>query len=93
MLLLEFKKILSDQAYAAPGVLDIRLVDLKPFGQNECELGFEDVQNLVLLLNQRWYYLLYWFTATATAKSLQSCPTLCDPIDGAVIINATDWVA
>jgi len=22
------------------------------------------------------------FTATATAKSLQSCPTLCDPIDG-----------
>ena len=21
-------------------------------------------------------------TATATAKSLQSCPTLCDPIDG-----------
>ena len=27
---------------------------------------------------------LYWFTilAAATAKSLQSCPTLCDPIDG-----------
>ena len=24
----------------------------------------------------------YLFTATATAKSLQSCPTLCDPIDG-----------
>ena len=22
------------------------------------------------------------FTATATAKSLQSCPTQCDPIDG-----------
>ena len=22
------------------------------------------------------------FTATATAKSLQSCPTLCNPIDG-----------
>ena len=26
-------------------------------------------------------YLL-WVTAAATAKSLQSCPTLCDPIDG-----------
>ena len=27
---------------------------------------------------------LYWFTilAAAAAKSLQSCPTLCDPIDG-----------
>ena len=24
----------------------------------------------------------YYTTATATAKSLQSCPTLCDPIDG-----------
>ena len=23
-----------------------------------------------------------WIPATATAKSLQSCPTLCDPIDG-----------
>ena len=22
------------------------------------------------------------YTATATAKSLQSCPTLCDPLDG-----------
>ena len=23
-----------------------------------------------------------WFQAAAVAKSLQSCPTLCDPIDG-----------
>ena len=23
-----------------------------------------------------------WLSATATAKSLQSCPTLCDPLDG-----------
>ena len=27
-------------------------------------------------------YCRYDFTATATAKSLQSCLTLCDPIDG-----------
>ena len=25
---------------------------------------------------------LYRFAAAAAAKSLQSCPTLCDPIDG-----------
>ena len=25
---------------------------------------------------------MQWNTATVTAKSLQSCPTLCDPIDG-----------
>ena len=27
-------------------------------------------------------YLVYHFGTAATAKSLQSCPTLCDPIDG-----------
>ena len=47
-----------------------------------------------LCLLRRWYYLtisiMIWFlqllsehsTAAAAAKSLQSCPTLCDPIDG-----------
>ena len=25
---------------------------------------------------------IHWNTAAAAAKSLQSCPTLCDPIDG-----------
>ena len=25
---------------------------------------------------------IYVYTAAAAAKSLQSCPTLCDPIDG-----------
>jgi len=31
-----------------------------------------------------YHYLIsfYWWTAAAAAKSLQSCPTLCDPIDG-----------
>ena len=31
-----------------------------------------------------WYIYTVWNTATAAAaaKSLQSCPTLCDPIDG-----------
>ena len=27
-------------------------------------------------------HLLYTVAAAATAKSLQSCPTLCDPTDG-----------
>ena len=45
----------------------------------------------------------WWVTATAAAaKSLQSCPTLCDPIDGSppgpavpVILQARtlEWVA
>ena len=28
------------------------------------------------------HFLLHQFYAAAAAKSLQSCPTLCDPIDG-----------
>ena len=27
-------------------------------------------------------FLVMWAAAVAAAKSLQSCPTLCDPIDG-----------
>ena len=33
------------------------------------------------------------FTATATAKSLQSCPTLCDPIPGILKARTLEWVA
>ena len=28
------------------------------------------------------YFFLIWLASAAAAKSLQSCPTLCDPIDG-----------
>ena len=30
----------------------------------------------------RSYKFLFFLAAAAAAKSLQSCPTLCDPIDG-----------
>ena len=30
----------------------------------------------------RLFILVVWFIAAAAAKSLQSCPTLCNPIDG-----------
>ena len=30
-------------------------------------------------------------TATAAAKSLQLCPTLCDPIDGPLYAGPTLW--
>ena len=34
-----------------------------------------------------------WVKAAATAKSLQSCPTLCDPIDGSPPGSRPwDWV-
>ena len=40
---------------------------------------------LKLLLELDWYSICIWglaAAAAAAAKSLQSCPTLCDPIDG-----------
>ena len=48
------------------------------------------------------HLVLYLLIAAATAKSLQSCPTLCDPIDGSLpgsaipgILQARtlEWVA
>ena len=33
-------------------------------------------------LESRWFDFTLLMTAAAAAKSLQSCPTLCDPIDG-----------
>ena len=33
------------------------------------------------------------FLTAATAKSLQSCPTLCDPIPGILQARTLEWVA
>ena len=35
----------------------------------------------------------YIFIYYATAKSLQSCPTLCDPIPGILQARTLEWVA
>ena len=32
--------------------------------------------------NHRWYKVVLIEVAAAAAKLLQSCPTLCDPVDG-----------
>ena len=46
-------------------------------------LFFTVSQSLFKLMSSKWWcYLTISSSATATAKSLQSCPTLCDPIDG-----------
>ena len=36
------------------------------------------MKNIIILT----YLHIYPYAAAAAAKSLQSCPTLCDPIDG-----------
>ena len=37
------------------------------------------------------YIYIYIYTAAATAKSLQLCPTLCDPIDGSPPGSPLPW--
>ena len=48
------------------------------------------------------YGLIVFYSAAAAAKSLQSCPTLCDPIDGSPLGSSVprilqtrtlEWVA
>ena len=36
---------------------------------------------------------LFCCCSVATAKSLQSCPTLCNPIPGILQARALEWVA
>ena len=36
---------------------------------------------------------VFWCRTTATAKSLQLCPTLCDPIPGILQARTLEWVA
>ena len=46
----------------------------------------EKVLNLTIRYSERErshdFIIIYTYAATAAARSLQSCPTLCDPIDG-----------
>ena len=37
---------------------------------------------VILVCPTLLYFLVYTLAAAAAAKSCQSCPTLCDPIDG-----------
>ena len=61
------------------------------------------IQPLILRINLTWSsYIFLLYLAAAAAKSLQSCPTLCDPIDssppgsgvpGILQARTLEWVA
>ena len=46
------------------------------------EIGFIVGRNFQFYLKNYWLFCIFDAAAAAAAKSLQSCPTLCDPIDG-----------
>ena len=51
-------------------------------GQSEIGVGFQSVRTKEERVSTPLFLLLFACIAAAAAKSLQSCPTLCDPIDG-----------
>ena len=66
----------------------------------EVEQLYEDLQDLLELTPKK--DVLFIIGAAAAAKSLQSCPTLCDPIDssppgsaipGILQVRTLEWVA
>ena len=66
----------------------------------EVERFYEDLQDLLELTPKK--DVLFIIGAAAAAKSLQSCPTLCDPIDssppgsaipGILQVRTLEWVA
>ena len=61
---------------------------LKAFGQQE------GLIQITVLYGDRWRRQERTWEATATAaKSLQLCPTLCDPIPGILQARTLEWVA
>ena len=52
---------------------------LRPLGSSSKSLNLEVVLGSFNASDRPW---IIWDVRTATPKSLQSCPTLCDPIDG-----------
>ena len=55
------------------------------------ELGYLLTQSLYQMSSLLFTPLILY--VTATAKSLQLCPTLCDPIPGILQARTLEWVA
>ena len=67
-----------------------------------CHICSPAHQAHVFIIEDIYIHSRYVYIAAAAAKSLQSCPTLCDPIDGStpgsavpVVLQARtlEWVA
>ena len=61
-------------AYQAPPSMEFSRLDLCP--------KMSSVLENVLRALEKNVFCCFWVECPAAAKSLQSCPTLCDPIDG-----------
>ena len=61
-----------------------------------CSLPGSSVHGILQARTLEWVAISFSrdiYTATATAKSLQSCPTLCDPIPGILQARTLEWAA
>ena len=88
----EFKSENEEQQYNSKTDLDFCIIKhqhiwfYSVFSQPDLVEKVCHASKLTHLVSQIFYKYLFYFAflvaATAAAKSLQSCPTLCDPIDG-----------
>ena len=73
------KKIITEKDTWTPMFIAVLFTIARTWKQPGCPLTDEWMKKL-------WYIYIPWTTAAAAAaaaaKLLQSCPTLCDPIDG-----------
>ena len=84
------------------GIYPIRLLYSRPPQSLACVRSSQSCE-LAIYAGHHWAdACIFWLDSAAAAKSLQSCPTLCDPIDGSLpgspipgILQARtlEWVA
>ena len=55
-------------------------------------MEFSTLKRAIFLCYSRFYSWIYLITIIPAAKSLQSCPTLCDPIDGSPPGSPIPWI-
>jgi len=75
--LLKISKLLYFSSFSVSVYIILVLISQIPF-----VILFKYLLFIHVMLNIFWNVLVVIMAAAAAAKSLQSCPTLCDPIDG-----------
>ena len=111
IVILETKKIKSDPGYLELGITKVRDLNASrtffslwifSFSLSMCGLYSFSSAFLQRGAHGFWQLLFVWAAATATAKLLQSCPTLCNPTDSSppgspvpeiLQARAQEWVA
>ena len=93
---------MASQALLVLGILQARILDWVVISSSKLSSQPRDWACVSCVSCIAGRFFTYWATSCLLAKSLQSCPTLCDPIDGSppgspipgiVQARTLEWVA